>query len=206
MTLSTPASAGLLRLARVFTVAAAVALTGCASYYVDGNTKEVTAAQFRRPAAPKPVQMVFEFQTKGAPNTRATDLLKAQVAEIVQTSGLFSQVSDAPVQGGGLISVTLNNVPLSDDAFRKGFVTGLTFGLAGSTVSDGYVCTVKYLDSSSQPAITKATRHAIHTSMGTGGAPAGAMKADSIDAAVRLMTRQVVSSALNELSSDAAFK
>lgn len=206
MILSISAPAGLLRLARLFTVAAAVALTGCASFYVDGNTKEVAAAQFRKPVSPKAVQMVFEFQSKGAPNAAATKVLKDQVAEVVKSTGLFSQVSDTPVPGGAMLSVTLNNVPLSDDAFSKGFVTGLTFGLAGSTVSDGYVCTVKYLNGGNEPALTKAARHAIHTSMGTGAPPAGAVKADNIDAAVRLMTKQVLSTALNDLSQDASFK
>lgn len=205
MNMRLPASAGLLRLARFMTVAAAVVLTGCASVYVDGNTKEVPVSQFKKPAAPKPVQMVFEFQTKGAPNAAATNFLKAQVAEQVKGSGLFSQVSETPVPGGALLSVSINNVPLSDDAFSKGFVTGLTFGLAGSTVADGYVCTVKYLDGG-QGQVTKAARHAIHTALGTGGPPAGATKMDNAEAAVRLMTKQVLSTTLNELSQDPAFK
>lgn len=206
MSLSFLAPAGLLRLARPLMVVATVALTGCANFYVDGNTKEVPAAQYKKPVAPRAVQMVFEFQTKGTANANATGLLNAQVTDLVKESGLFSQVGTAPVQGGAILSVSLNNVPLSDDAFSKGFVTGLTFGLAGSTVSDGYVCTVKYLDGTSTTAISKAARHAIHTSMGTGSPPAAAVKMDSIDAAVRLMTRQVVTTALNELSQDPAFK
>ncbi|HEX6704019.1 MAG TPA: hypothetical protein VF169_04595 [Albitalea sp.] len=197
--------AGMLRLARLLCVAGAVALTGCASFYVDASTKEVSAAQFKKPAELKPVQLLFEFQTKGTQNSRATDFLKAQVAEQVKISGLFSQVSDGPVTGGALLSVTLNNVPLSDDAFAKGFVTGLTFGLAGSQVSDGYVCTVKYVNGSQTP-LAKTARHAIHTSMGaTGGQPTGT-KADNMEAAVRTMTRQVVSTALNDLSQDPSFK
>jgi hypothetical protein len=206
MSMSFPAQAGLFRLARVLAVAGAVALTGCASVYVDGNTKEVAAAQFKKPASPVPVQMVFEFQTKGAPNAAVSNLLKPQIADVLKTSGLFAQLSDTPVASGAILSVTLNNVPLNDDAFSKGFVTGLTFGLAGSTVSDGYVCTVKYLPGGSQQAVTKAARHAIHTSLGSGTPPAGAVKADSVDAAVRMMTKQVLSTALNDLSQDGAFK
>lgn len=207
MTLSSPAvGAGLLRIARVLCVAGAAALTGCMSMYVDGSTKEVSAASFKKPAVAKPVQLVFEFQTKGAPNGAATKLLKDQVVEQVKTSGLFTQVSETPVDGGALLSVTLNNVPLTDDAFTKGFVTGFTFGLVGSQVSDGYVCTAKYLSPAAAQPITKSARHAIHATLGAGSAPQNAVKADSAEAAARTMTRQVLSNVLHDLSQDASFK
>lgn len=199
-------SAGLRRAARVFALMGAAALTGCATHYVDGSTKEVNAAQFRKPAQAKPVQLVFEFQTKGVANAQATEFLKAQVTEQVQGSGLFSQVDGKPVAGGALLSVTLNNVPLTDDAFSKGFAAGLTFGLAGSQVSDGYVCTVRYLGNGQAEALTKTARHAIHTTVGASKTPDNAVKVDNIEAGVRMMTRQVVSTALNDLSQDAAFK
>lgn len=198
-------SVGLQRAVRVVALLGAAALTGCATHYVDGSTKEVNAAQFKKPVQAKPVQLVFEFQTKGVVNARGTDFLKSQVIEQVQGSGLFSQVDDKPVPGGALLSVTLNNVPLTDDAFSKGFAAGLTFGLAGSQVSDGYVCTVKYLGTG-QDALTKTARHAIHTTVGASKTPDNAVKVDNIEQGVRMMTKQVVSTALNDLSQDAAFK
>ena len=194
--------AGMRGLIGTFCLAGAAALTGCASVYVDTATKEIAASEFRKPGSPKPVQLLFEFQTKGAVNTRATAFLKAQVAEQVQASGLFSEVKDQAVPGGALLNITLNNVPMSDDAFAKGFVTGLTFGLAGSQVSDGYICTAKYLDDAHPAPVVKVARHAIHTTVGASAAPANGTKAESVEAAVRTMTRQVVSTALNELSRD----
>jgi hypothetical protein len=198
--------AGLGRLTRALAIATAVLLTGCASFYVDGTTKEVPSAQFKKVVEPKPVQVLFEFQTKGVVNARATDHLKAQVVEQIKTSGLFASVDDKPVASGAVLNVTLNNVPLSDDAFSKGFVTGLTFGLAGSKVSDGYVCTMTYSDPKQGAPITKQARHAIHTTLGASSTPTNATKAENIEAAVRTMTRQIVSTALNDLSQDSAFK
>jgi hypothetical protein len=198
--------AGVQRMLLIACVAAATALTGCASFYVDTATKEVPVAEYKKPAELKPVQLLFEFQTKGALNTRATEVLKAQIAEQVKSSGLFSEVQDKAVNGGATLSITLNNVPLTDNAFGKGFVTGLTFGLAGSQVSDGYVCTAKYISDARPTPIVKVARHAIHTNVGAGSAPPNAIKADSIDAAVRTMTRQIVSTALNDLSQDLAAK
>lgn len=198
--------AGSLRFARFLVLVGMVALTGCATHYVDGNTKEIAAASYRKPADPKPVQLLFEFQTKGALNARVTDLMKTQVLDQVKSSGMFSRVDDKPVDGGGLMSITLNNVPLSDDAFAKGFATGLTLGLAGNQVTDGYICTIKYTSDQQKEPLVKLARHAIHTTVGAKGAPPNSIKSDSIQDAVKLMSRQVVSTALNDLSQDAAFK
>ncbi|HSW05046.1 hypothetical protein [Aquabacterium sp.] len=196
--------AGVGRCVRVAGLVGLLALTGCGSFYVDTATKEVPAAQFKKPATARPVQLLFEFQTKGALNARATDHLKAQVSEQVKASGLFSDVQDKAVAGGALLSIVLNNVPLTDNAFGKGFVTGLTFGLAGSQVSDGYVCTAKYLAEGQAEPIVKTARHAIHTTVGAAAAPANAVQAENIEAAVRTMTRDIVSTSLNELSQELA--
>jgi len=181
-------------------------LTGCVTPYVDGGVKEISSDTFKKPISPAPAQLIFEFQTKGVLNTQATGFLKTQVTEQVQTSGLFSSVSDAANQSGGLLTITLNNVPVTDDAFAKGFLTGFTFGVVGSTVTDGYVCTVKYFPSGKTEPVVKSTRHAIHTSIGATSGPVNATKMDSLEAAVRAMTRQIVSNALNDLSQDPSFK
>lgn len=191
--------------ASVAAAALTVALTGCATHYVDGATKEVSATQFRKPAAPQPVQLVFEFQTKGVANANATQQLKAQVLQRVKDSGLFSSVDEKPVPSGSLLSLKLNNVVLTDDAFSKGFATGLTFGLAGSQVSDGYICTVSYFGNGQGAPVTKTARHAIHTTLGAAKSPGNAEKAASIQEAVTKMTSQIVSTALNDLSQDPAF-
>jgi hypothetical protein len=184
----------------------AILLSGCANVYVDGNTKEVSVSQFRKPNQPRPVQALFEFQTKGVANARATDLLKGQVMDQIKSSGLFSEVSEGPVKGGALLSITLNNIPITDDAFSKGFVTGFTFGIAGSQVTDGYVCTARYVNDVSAQAIVKQARHAIHTTVGNSATPTNATKAKDTKEAVTGMSRQVVSNVLNDLSQDPAFK
>jgi hypothetical protein len=183
----------------------AAAMTGCASVYVDGAVKEVPSAQFIKPAKVAPVQLFFEFQTKGVANARATELLKTRVVDQVKASGLFDSVSDQSTATAGTLSLTLNNVPLSDDAFSKGFVTGLTFGLAGSQVSDGYLCTLKFTPASGQAPLVKSARHAIHTTMGAAPTPGNAVKAAGFEDAAFTMTRQVLSQLLDDLSKDPAF-
>lgn len=191
---------------RAMLAAALVALTGCATHYVDGANKEILPSQLTKPAQPKPVQLVFEFQSKGVSNARATEMVKGMVSDNVKASGLFAQVDEKPVAGNALLSVTINNVPLTDDAFSKGFLTGLTFGAAGSQVTDGYVGTVRYIGTGNTTPVIKTARHAIHTTLGASGAPANAYKASSLDDALRTMVRQLTSAALNELSKDPSFK
>jgi hypothetical protein len=195
-------------LLRLFVLSIAFSLTGCISLtsYVDNGTKEVMASDFKKPAEAKPVQMLFEFQTKGVVNARVTDLMRERVTKQVGESGLFSTVGDKPVPNGALLSVTINNVPLTDNAYGKGFVTGLTLGAAGSEVTDGYVCTVKYLDAGTSQPIVKEVHHAIHSTIGAAAAPANSTKAESPAVAATIMTRQIVSQGLNELSRDPAFK
>lgn len=187
-------------------ISAAVTLSGCASFYVDKATQEIPSNVFKKPAFPKPVQVLVDFQTKGVSNARGTAFLSPKIISQIQESGLFSEVRDTPVPDGALLSVILNNVPLTDDAFNKGFVTGLTFGLAGSQVSDGYVCTMKYIPTAQTPPITKTARHAIHTVLGAKEGPANGTKVESLEMAVYMMTRQIVSTALDELSRDPGFK
>lgn len=184
----------------------ATLLGGCASAYLDGNTKEIPSAQFKKPASPAPVQVLFDFQTKGVANAQATALLRDRVIAQVKSSGLFSEVGSAAVTNGAVLSITLNNVPMSDDAFSKGFVTGLTFGLAGSQVSDGYICTATYRSADGAAPVTKQARHAIHTTMGAAATPGNATKMPDHKEAAIQMTTQVVSHVLNDLSQDASFK
>lgn len=170
--------------------------------YVDNSLKDVAASEYVRPKSVQPTQLVFSFQTKGAPNAQATEFLKAQVMETTLASGLFSSVSNDPVPNGSLLSITINNVPVDDNAFAKGFATGLTFGLAGNVVTDGYVCTVDYSGAPGSAKITKTTRHAIHTTVGAKSAPANATKAKNLGEAVKTMARQIVGNALKDLSAD----
>ena len=190
--------------------AAAVAvftLSGCASMYVDNGMPDVPASAYVRPPTPQPVQMLFTFKTKGTANTKATELLKKNATDAVMASGLFASVGSAPTPGGTLLSVTIDNVPVTSekDAMAKGFTTGLTFGLAGSQVTDGYVCTVDYIASPSAAKITKVVHHAIHTNIGAHSAPANSTKAASAMAAIKTVVNQAIGNALKELSADPGF-
>ncbi len=193
-------------LARAAAAGALACLGACAAFYVDNTTHDLTAAERATVPTPRPVQLLFDFQTKGVTNTAARDQIRDTVTVAVQDSGLFSKVGNDPQDGGAVLQVTINNVPLSDDAFIKGFATGLTFGLVGSTVGDGYICTADYLGGTGATRITKQVRDAIYTSLGaTAPTPDHARKMSNGTEAIRVMTHKCVGNALDALARDPGF-
>lgn len=178
---------------------------GCANFYVDNGLRDADSAQLKKPASPKPVQLFFNFQTKGSPNLRATELYKSQVTQLVAQSGLFSRIEDVASPDTGTLQITINNVPLSDNAAAKGFVTGLTLGLVGNTVGDGFVCDLQYKANDASAPIHAQVNHAIYTSLGATSGPEAATKASGLQEAGSTMVRQAVKSLLKKLSDSPQF-
>lgn len=186
--------------------AAALLLSGCIAprMFVDPALGDVPASERVAAADPRPVQFVFEFRTKGAANARATNQLRAQITETVRASGLFSEVSNAPVPNGAMLAVTIDNVP-QEDAAARGFGTGLTFGLAGTTVTDFYEANARYVPSAGASELRTQVRHAIHTQIGATEAPANMVQAASPQEAVNTTMRQILERLLYNLAKEPDF-
>jgi hypothetical protein len=166
-------------------IAVSVAMTGCASFYVDNGVKEVGNSQFVKVQPQHAVQLLFVAQTKGIDNVQVTAKLRPMVVERIKATGLFTDISDTPVPGGALLNVTWNNVSLSDHPEARGFVTGATFGLVGTTVGDGFIVKASYSAQPGAPTISKEARHAVYTSIGaTSGPDAPATKVDNVQTAM----------------------
>lgn len=185
----------------------ALCLSGCITpkAYVDRTLGEVPPDKIKVVGQPRPVQLMFSFTTKGAPNAKATKLLADEVKTAALGSKLFSSVASAPVLHGAVLSIRIDNIPLTENAAGKGFITGLTFGAAGSVVTDGYVCTVDYLPPGGGK-ITRSTRHAIHTVIGNASAPPNSDRAKNMDQAAHTVVRQLVANGLQQLASDPKFR
>jgi hypothetical protein len=195
----------MIRAFKVLLVACALLLTGCASLYVDGPGPGAPVATMGRPA--EPVQLVVAFQTRGVVDRGATREGRPLVANLVRSSGLFSEVRDTPAEGAGVLTVTLEHTPPPDGAASKGFIVGLTLGLASQQVTDDYTCTLSYLPPGQSTPIVKTAQDAIHMTMGaTASAPPNAWRAPNVEAAVDAMVRQVVTATLEQLSHDPSFR
>ena len=181
-------------------VTGAVSLSACISpqHYVDPTLGETPLSTLKKPHDPQPIQLLFEFRTKGVPNSRATAAVKPSVQEEVAKAGLFSSVTAEPVPSGRKLTISIDNVPLDGERSKqKAFVTGLTFGLDGTTVTDNYVCTFTYLEPGHDP-VSKQVHHALYTTVGIEKAPMG-LTPVPIKEGVTTVVRQVVDKGLAEI-------
>jgi hypothetical protein len=150
-------------------------LPGCLSMksYVDPALPMVHKSDIAGAPSPKPLQVAFEFRTKGALNASATSQMRPRLIAVASESGLFTTVSATAPEGAdsGLLTVVIDNIAITDNAAAKGFGTGLTLGAVGSIVTDGYTCTATYVRNSITTQVS--TKHALHTTIGNHAGPAG---------------------------------
>jgi hypothetical protein len=181
-----------------------------AAEYIDGGISDVKPEDKAVVAHPQPVQVLFQFETKDAPNARATKYLKAQVLDTIKASGVFSSVGEEPAPNGAVLSIVIDNVVNPGDMAKaegQGFATGATFFLVGNTVKDSYLCTVSYVAGPNAPTITKTARHALYTQVGmTAPTPPNAVKIGAMKDALNIMVRQIVSNPLNDVARDPSFQ
>jgi len=120
--------------------------TGCLAVnsYVDPTLPKATAATLVARDAPAPLSLHVEFLTQGKPNVNVTRDLYNRISEVLRSSGLFSEVRSSSADNIDRLYVVMNNVGDRGGAAAKGVGTGLTFGLVGSMVTDGYLFTATY--------------------------------------------------------------
>lgn len=149
-------------------VAGMFLLTGCIvpKAYID--------PQYRAPSQdeivitnPKPVKLVVTGLTNDKPNKGATKTWTKEVTAALTKSKAFT-LTDAP--DAAVLEISINNVADVQDAMAKGFVTGMTFGLSGSVVTDRYVMTATYTENGAKT-FSGEYKHAIHTVVGMEDAP-----------------------------------
>ena len=181
-------------------------LTGCLSLkaYVDPALPALSKSKMPAVQNPSPVTVLFEFQSKGNANARGTSELRPRAVAVVAESGMFKSVSGvASAEDTGVLKIVINNVVEDQNAAMKGFGTGLTFGLAGSMVSDAYVCNASYTRNGKT--VTTTLRHAIHSTVGNHSGPPG-LTAMTLQDALNQVIDQLVLNALKNLHEQHAFE
>lgn len=181
-----------------------------AAVFVGSSLSDLKPEERVTVAQPGPVQLLFEFRTKGAPNLQGGKQLKPDVVAAVKASGLFSEVSDGPTPNGAILNVVIDDVVTPAEtqaAATKGAITGATLFIAGSNIREHYTCVIDYLPSPAAQKITRTAEHSIVVQMGLiNSVPTDAVKVDGgIKGAVAVMTRQIVANPLNALGADPAF-
>lgn len=190
----------------VLAMVTAVALAGgaAASVYVDARLTELKPEEKVAVATPRPLQLLTEFQTKGAANARATKYAAPLIADEIKAAGFASAVSDTPVPDGGRLSIVINDTPNKDNK-GNGFAAGLTFGLAGVVAGDDYETTATYTPAGGGTPIVKVEHYRIVFRFGSKELPADLVKVKGLTEASKMMIHLTVSHVLNAIAADPAF-
>lgn len=177
--------------------------SGCVSVkqYVDPTLAKVAYTDLK-PIEPRySVQVLFEFRTKGATNAKATDSVRPMVLDTLKRSNLFSDVVVSPATADHKLFITIENVIVDKDAASKGFGTGLTFGLVGTIVTDGYVMDTSFILPGKNE-IKRTYRHALHSTIGNADGPPGLapVPKEPKNEAIRQVTEGLILNLLSDMS------
>ena len=181
-------------------------------FYVDNTLGEVTPDQKVVPAELKPVQLLFEFQRDGAPNPRATKVIKPWAVEDLQALGVFADVVEKPVPGGAVLSIKFNNV-VNEEELKKikkdAFGAGLGFGLFGGVMAaDHYVVTFEYIPAEGSAPVSTEVHHVLYSTFGKQKkdfvAPGTEIK--KANDAVKVVVRQALERGVNNLFAELAHR
>jgi len=171
-------------------------LVGCVSTnsFVDPTHGRATYDDITRRAEPYRWRIVVEFQRNGAHLPEVDSELMGNVERVVLASGI---AIPSPEGSSGQIKVVVNNIADVWSAGAKGFGTGLTFGLVGSTLSDYYEMEAE-LSMNGKIIRRSGYRHAIHTTVGNAKGPQG-VEPMSLSAAFSKALEQMMLNSLKDL-------
>jgi hypothetical protein len=178
-------------------------------FFVADALGEVKPEEKVVPAKPRPVQVLFEFQREGSPNPKATKVVKPWAIEDLKATGAFSEVTEAPVFDGAVISIKFNNLVIkeeADKAKKQAFGAGLGFGLFGGVVAvDHYVASVDYIPATGAAPIHTEVKHELYGKYGKKDVVIPGTQAATVDEAVKTVVRQALARAVNNIVSDQDF-
>src|SRR3989475_5382774 len=160
--------------AAVLVIVLAGLTAGCLSVksYVDPFLPEVGYGDLLPRRDARPAALTVAFHRNGERASLGTSHARAEIRAVFEKSKLFSAVSDKATDDADRFDIVLDNRGDVGDATAKGMLTGITFGGAGSRVTNGYVFTVKFQRAGGEP-LTKVYRHAIHSTIGNAAEPQG---------------------------------
>ncbi len=191
------------RVQRGLLLAATLLAVGCISpkSYVDPVLPKVEASTIKRDD-PKVVVLEVQFFRKGERLPKADAQVRDQVRLQLLASGALKEVLLSPDPTKLLLKVDLDNVGDTGAAVAKGIGTGLTFGLVGSMVTDGYVFTAT-MNRVGLPPIQKVYKHAIHTTVGNKSGPEG-LEPLSLTVAFNRVVEGLVLNLIKDLQAEGA--
>ena len=171
-------------------------LGGCVSSksYVDPKYSGIDYLAIKGVEKQYQAKIDVEFQRNGEHLPAVDAELLSNVERIFRASGVVVPSSD---NGDLYIKVTCNNIADLAAARAKGFGTGLTFGAAGSAVTDFYQVTIEF--TLEGEAVEKEYDHAIHTTIGNKAPPVKDVEPTSLGNAFSGVVEDVILQFIKEM-------
>jgi hypothetical protein len=143
-------------------------VTGCLSSksYVDPQYRKAMYSDINHVETKYKANIDVEFQRNGKHFSSVDNELRGHVERVFRATGVVVPATEAVDLK---IKVVANNIADISAARNKGFVTGLTFGVAGTCVTDFYEIIIEYQNGGPKERLTY--KHAIHTTIGNSPAP-----------------------------------
>lgn len=139
--------------------------------YVDPKLPRVELATISR-TEPKVLALEVQFFRAGKRLPKVDSEVRDKVRLHLLACGAVKEILPTPDPVRPVLKIDLDNVGDTGSAVAKGIGTGLTLGLVGSMVTDGYVFTAT-LERPGLPPVKKVYNHAIHTTVGNKKGPEG---------------------------------
>jgi hypothetical protein len=150
----------------------AALLQGCISMhsYVDPQYHHAGYSDLARSQQPYALSIKTEFQRNGVAQPRVDRQVSDDVIRTLRASGVVVPY-DGKGPADGDLSIIVNNVAAVGNSAAKGFGTGMTFGLVGSHVTDGYEMTARLIQGDFSE--ERKYQHAILSTIGNASGPPG---------------------------------
>jgi hypothetical protein len=173
-------------------------LGGCVSTqsFLDPSIQKISYEDIKKRSEPLKLKLIVEFKRNGEHLPGADSTLRDNAERVLRSTGVIVSVDN---QSDGEIKVIVNNIADLGKAAAKGFGTGLTFGLASSTVLDAYEMTVS-INTNGKTITRTAIKHAIYSIVGS-GTPSNGMELIPPHVAFARVVEQMLLSALQEMQS-----
>jgi hypothetical protein len=183
---------------RKVTVISAVilGLVGCASpkSFVDPSFPKVGYGELKKQSSPLHLKLNVEFQRNGEHMSKVDKTLQTNAETVLNKTGLVIPSADGT---DGEIKVVVNNIADLAKARALGFRTGLTFGLAGTTVTDAYEMSIT-ITAKGKTISRSGIKHELHTAIGKTTLPAD-LEIMTPDAAFEKVFEQMLLRALQDM-------
>jgi hypothetical protein len=146
-------------------------LGGCISSksYVDPSFARATYEDVQIPPMPYELKISVEFQRNGEHLPQVDGELRGIVERVIRASRFAVPAAGA---SQGELKVVVNNIADLDKARAMGFGTGMTFGAAGSYITDYYEMAAD-LTLDGKTFSQSGYKHQLHTTVGNKAGPEG---------------------------------